>query len=296
LSRLSTLSRPALWFVAVLLAAPLSAQQPKPEDVEPVEPSNDWPAQSWTMPEVQVIGATPSSLREEELIGENKQPRWTAVRRFPTTRVYVLPPGEFEVEYWLRDDEHGHGDRTLTHLYELEFGLPWRFQFDFYIEAKHDNEWNFTDETARKYELRWALAEWDKIWGNPTLYYEVVDNQHDTDKREAKLLFGGEAGEGWHWGTNLVYEKEVSGAREGETEITAGLSRTIIDEKFSAGGEFKANRVTEKGSSDIANEIYVGPSVQWRPTKRMHVDFAPLVGVGGDSDMMQLWLIAGWEF
>jgi hypothetical protein len=282
--------------LALLVAAPLAAQQPKQEEVQPVESTTDWPAQSWLMPEVPVIGETPSDLREEDRIGSYGQPRWTATRRFPTTRVYVLPEGVIDVEYWLRDDEHGSGDRTLTHMYEVEFGLPYRFQFDFYILAEHENEWNFTDETGRQYELRWALADWDKIWGNPTLYYEVVDNQHETDKREAKLLLGGEASEGWHWATNLVYEKEVSDDRVGETEVTAGLSKTLVDEKFSLGGEFKANRVTTKGESGSANEIFLGPSAQWRPTPRMHLDLAPLVGIGGDSDSYQLWFIAGWEF
>jgi len=178
----------------------------------------------------------------------------------------------------------------------MEFGLPWRFQFDFYIESKHANEWEFFDETAKKYELRWALAPWDVIWGNPTLYYEVVDNQHETDKREYKLLFGGEMSEGWHWGTNLVYEKEISGAGETEREITAGVSRTLIDEKLSLGAEMKANDVTEKHDHDAVHEYYLGPSLQWRPTQRMHVDFAPLFGLGGESNSMQLWLIAGWEF
>lgn len=290
------MSRLSPWFFALVIAAPVAAQQPRPEDIEPVEPSSDWPAQTWTMPEVQVIGATPSSLREEERIGENEQPRWTAARRFPTTRIYVLPPGKIGFEYWLRDDEQGHGDRRITHLYEVEFGLPWRFQFDFYIESKHANEWEFFDETARKYELRWALADWDEIWGNPTLYYEVVDNQDNPDKREYKLLFGGEMSEGWHWGTNLVYEKEISGSAECEREITAAVSKTITDEKFSLGAEVKANTITAKHVSGEEHELYVGPSMQWKPSQRWHVDFAPLVGIGGDSNSMQIWFIAGFEF
>ena len=289
--------------VLVVLAANVAAQNPPPpgkpagpDEVQPVEPGADWPAQSWTMPEVQVVGARPSDLKEEDRIGSYGQPRWTAVRRFPTTRIYVIPEGEVDVEYWLRDDEHGHGDTTITHMYEIELGLPYRFQFDFYINAEHDNEWNFQDETARQYELRYALADWGVLWGNPTLYYEYVDSQHGTDKREAKLLLGDELAEGWHWGTNLVYEKEVTGDRTGETEITAGLSKTLIDERFSLGGELKANRVTEKNVNGSEHEIYLGPSLQYRPTPRSHIDFTPLVGLGGDSDELQIWFIAGWEF
>lgn len=301
-SRSGTLRRHALLLLLVL-AAPVAAQNPPtppkpapPDEVQPVEQGPDWPAQTWLMPEVQVVGARESDLKEEERIGSYGQPRWTAVRRFPTTRIYVLPEGEIDAEYWMRVDEDGHGETTVTHLYEIEMGLPHRFQLDLYVESKHGDEWDFTDETARLYELRYALADWGVLWGNPTLYYEYYDSQHGTDKREAKLLLGDELAEGWHWGTNVVYEKEVSGSREGETELTAGLSKTLIDERFSLGGELKANRVTEKGESGSRHEIFAGPSLQYRPSPRAHIDFAPLVGFGGDSGDLQIWFIAGWEF
>ena len=55
-------------------------------------------------------------------------------------------------------------------------------------------------------------------------------------------------------------------------------------------------KAKEKHDHDAVHEYYLGPSLQWRPTQRMHVDFAPLFGLGGESNSMQLWLIAGWEF
>ena len=286
-----------------LLAGTLAAQQPTtppsqtaPEnEIEPVE-EDTWPAQSWRMAEVEVVGDHPSDLREEERIGDYKQPRWTAHRRFPTTRIYVIPKGQVEVEYWMRIDEPKHGETRVRNLYEIEFGLPWRFQFDFYINSIHDGEWEWFDETERAYELRWALADWGEIWGNPTLYYEIVDRQRGADKLEAKLLLGDEISEGWHWGSNLVWEKETGGEEERELELTGAISKTLSDEKFSLGGEFKAAQVTNDEDATHRHTYYVGPSAQWRPSPRTHIDIAPLAGLGPDSGKYTLYFVFGFEF
>src|SRR5690349_816117 len=42
------------------------------------------------MPAVEVVGRRAPELREEDRVGDNEQPRWTAHRRFPSTRIYVL--------------------------------------------------------------------------------------------------------------------------------------------------------------------------------------------------------------
>jgi hypothetical protein len=48
------------------------------------------------LPEVTVTGTQP--LNEEQPVGANQQPEWTARRRFVTTRVYVQPPWQVEME------------------------------------------------------------------------------------------------------------------------------------------------------------------------------------------------------
>jgi hypothetical protein len=293
---------------ACLLAASAAAQDtgaPPPRDATHPAPGDeivpvqapDWPAQSWLMPEVEVLAERPSDLREEERIGSYGQPRWTAHRRFPTTRIYVIPEGEIEVEYWLRVDEPRHGDDTqIRHFYEIEFGLLHRFQLDLYVDAIHDGEWEPFDETERMVELRYALADWGELWGNPTLYYEVVDRQRGPDKLEAKLLLGDEWAEGWHWGTNFVWEKETGGEEERELEFTGAVSRTLVDERFSAGAELKVAQITNDVDAAHRHEYFAGPSFQWKPSPRAHIDCAPLLGFGPDSGDYTLYFIFGWEF
>ncbi|HEX5010523.1 MAG TPA: hypothetical protein VFY71_08975 [Planctomycetota bacterium] len=297
--------RPAACLLAALLAAPALAQdqpppptpsQPAPQDeVEPAQ--NGWPAQSWLMPEVEVVGEPTSDLREEQRIGSYAQPRWTAQRRFTTTRIYVLPESAVETEYWLRIDEpRNAGETKITHMYEVGFGLPYRFQFDFYVDSIHEGEWDFFDETERKYELRWAVADWGQLWGNPTLYYEIVDRQRGPDKLEYKLLLGDELAEGWHWGSNLVWEQETGGEQERELEFTGALSQTLVDDRFSLGAEFKTSQITNDVESAHRHEYFLGPSAQYKPVPRMHMDLAPLVGFGPDSDSYQIFFVMGWEF
>src|SRR5262245_815276 len=78
---------------------PATEQKP-PQEQEPVTP--DWRLGSWEMPPTIVRAVREGMLREEDKIGDYNQPRWTAQRLFPTTRIYVKPPGKVEFEHWTR--------------------------------------------------------------------------------------------------------------------------------------------------------------------------------------------------
>src|SRR5262249_3001081 len=127
---------------------------------------------TWRMPAIDVYGEAP--LNEEDRIGNYAQPRWTAHRRFGETRVYVVPKGMVEFEYWLVPEKPKKGPTEWASQYEVEFGLPHRFQLDLYMVAHKTgggNQSNFTlDE--QKVEVRYAFADWNKIPLNPTLYVE----------------------------------------------------------------------------------------------------------------------------
>ena len=117
------------------------------------------------------------------------------------------------------------------------------------------------------------------------------------DNAARSPLPGGEVSSGWHWGTNLVFEHETGGAQENGYEITAGISRTLVDQRFSIGGEVKAAWIDEKTDrGNFANEILVGPSFQFRPLVNTHIDLAPLFGVTDESPDAKLTLVFGWEF
>ena len=250
---------------------------------------------TWQMPAVIVEATRLPELREEERIGSHVQPRWTAHRRFPTTRVYVVPEGEIEVEYWLRVKTPRHGDTEFEHREELEIGLPWRFQLDLYlIERDTKSESTKFDQAV---ELRWALADWGKIPGNPALYAEFINQEDDPTKVELKVLLGGEIAPRWHWGVNPVWERETSGERTNEFEMTTGLSYAVVDERVSVGMEGKfAVENTKEDRGSWGENLRLGPSIQVRPIPAIHVDVAPLFGLTSDSSESDVFIVIGWEF
>ncbi len=251
---------------------------------------------TFELPAVTVEGAA-SSLREEDRVGTYRQPRWTASRRFPSTRVYVIPEGKVELEYWYRPT-FTRDDKVETRMLgELEVGLPHRLQLDVYFRTDQP-DWDSHAQYGEQIELRWALADWDEIWGNPTLYFEYINLEGRSDKIEPKLLLGGELAEGWHWGVNFVAEMEINGpAFEHEYEFTSGVSYTLIDSTFSVGGEFKTSLIDEAGDRGHYTTPYqLGPTFQWKPGGPVTVNLETLVGVGGESPRGQVTLNVGFEF
>jgi hypothetical protein len=251
---------------------------------------------SYELPAVDVTGKAGSDLVEEDRVGPYAQPRWTARRRFPGTRVYVRPPGTVEFEYWNRttlDD----GETEMRQLWELSIGFEPRLQLDLYFRTDHDgddSEWL----VGTQVEMRYALADWGQIRGNPTIYVEWVGLEQRADKIELKLLLGDELAPRWHWGVNAVAELELSGEREYEYQLTGGLSYTVTDSKFSVGAEFQAITANVKGDRGDWSDptVFVGPSFQVAPLPQFHIDFAPMVGVTSGSPEFRAFLVVGWEF
>ncbi|HSU67736.1 MAG TPA: hypothetical protein VLJ39_12750, partial [Tepidisphaeraceae bacterium] len=118
---------------------------------------------AWQMPAVNVIG---SGLREEDRIGTYGQPRWTADRRFAETRVYVRPEGSLQFEYWFIPTVNRKGPTDFETQFEVEFGLGYRLQLDIYLNPTWTGSGGSTN-VNEALELRYALADWGKLWGNP---------------------------------------------------------------------------------------------------------------------------------
>jgi hypothetical protein len=250
------------------------------------------PAQDTTtrIPETTVSA---DKLDEEQLVGENRQPEWTTHRRFAQTRVYVLPPFAVEFEQWWRARNFRHDSTTHLFQSEIGIGLPYRFQLDYYENFQrvpHEE----TKHLGSQIEGRWAFAEWGEIWGNPTVYGEWKFNDEESDVYELKLLLGDEWESGWHWAMNGSFEQQVRDERETEVQISGALSRTLIDRSLSLGAEGVWRHETANGSRGMPEMSFLlGPSLQWRPTTRTHLDVVPLAGFGGESPQVEAYVIFG---
>jgi hypothetical protein len=259
----------------------------------------------------QVVVVKGTVYSEEDRVGPYKQPEWTQHRRWPVTRVYIQqPPGAVEFEQWLEVRiPKGGGKNNETRLrQEFEFGLGHRLQLDLYAHSVYKQrqntegpDTNTLDWRGWSAELRYALADYDEIFGNPTLYFEYIVFNGDGESIEPKLLLGGEVAPGWHWGVNLVYERELQGLRDRteEFKITIGFSHTIIDKVLSIGiGGETAYEIEHEDSTrgERSREIHLGPSLQYRPVPKAHIDIEPMWGLTGESKRLKMFLVFGWDF
>jgi hypothetical protein len=258
--------------------------------------------------QVKPVEVRPGALKEEAPVGEYDQPLWTTFRRFPSTRVYLqTPPGGVQFEQWvqLRNPKDGNAETRLAQ--ELEFGLGHRMQLDLYLNELHVRDGvNSTYEfSGTSFELRYALADWDRIWGNPTIYLEYLfnDQNHDgADGIEPKLLFGGEITTGWHWGANFAHERTFAGHNDSiaETSFFGSVSRTIVDQAFSLGVSTEVTYESSgAGVGQPRNHEFswlAGPSLQFLPHPRASIDIEPLWGLTSDSLKTKIYIIFSWHF
>ena len=236
---------------------------------------------------------TAKALDEEKPDGANGEPSWVQNRRFSNTRIYIQQdPWEVGFEQWYRVRTYDAGRVTQRSQTEIEFGLPHRMQLDIYENNLLDNTtgrgWQ-QEEVA--FELRYAFADWGKLWGNPTLYLEYSIPNYGGDALEPKILLGDDFGHGWHWGTNLICERVLWGDRTTEWAVSGGISKTIVDSVLSIGVEGEWSHITYEKS-----EFLLGPSIQWRPTENTHLDLVTLAGLTDSSPHAECWLIFGYDF
>lgn len=251
----------------------------------------------------------PRSWGEAERSGDYNQPKWSERRRFPETRVYVAPAGSATFEFWAEPKVPLTGeDVRLRTMYEVSFGLGYRLQLDLYLRLEHTGTEPMQVESERV-ELRWALANWGVLWGNPTLYAEWIRPTAAPQRLEFKLLLGGELSDRLYWGANLFWERELwGGPQESEYGVTGGLSYSLLDSKFSLGAEARVELVDRRNNRFVPNsvEVLVGPSISFRPLKNAHLLLVCFIGpevsredpaatlVGGV--VFQPNLVLGWRF
>ena len=249
------------------------------------------------LPEVTVTDRAPAdSIPEEQRVGPNQQPEWTTERRFATTRIYVLPPWQVEFEQWWKGQYPRHDKGNHLFQSELGVGLPYRLQLDLYENLERTTRGTFQHQGVQV-EMRYALADWGKIPLNPTLYGEWKFNDDEPDAYEVKLLLGEEIAPRWHWGFNVFYEQEVGRGRTSEIGFAQAVSYSVVDGKLSVGLEMNLERSSGPNfDGKPAVEFLLGPSLQWRPHPRVHLDLVPLFGTTHDSPAVEAYVVFGIDF
>jgi hypothetical protein len=239
---------------------------------------------------------------EETQVGGYGQPAWTAHQRFSMAEVYVIPKGASSFAFALRPTMSHAPSTTFETDFRAGFGLPGRFELALDAVGHGQAGQGLSAIDAQRLGVRWAFADWGRMWGNPTMSAEWEEATTGPDVAELKLLLGGHVASGWHWGSNVGLRHEASASRQTSREWTTGLSYTVKDTKVGLGVETQLAFVNEleAGSqtarTGLRRECLIGPSLQIRPLPRMHIDIAPLFGVNRDAPRARMFAGLGWEF
>src|SRR5712692_10335496 len=97
-------------------------------------------------------------------------PGISRTRFSPLLTAYVLPPGAVYAGLIYECDAFRHGPPDHLFTEEIEVGLPYRFGAAFEISQERFNG-DFQNKSF-SVEARYALADWNKIPLNPTLFAE----------------------------------------------------------------------------------------------------------------------------
>jgi hypothetical protein len=277
---------------------------------------------------------TPSRLPEvviEGTQGEGAygQPGWAnRSRTSPITNGYVLSPFSVYGGVTWEGFAPRHGKATNTFTPEVEVGLPHRFQ----IAAETDIE-QFGD-TAQNHttsvELRYALADWNKIPLNPTIFAEwkfgtgrelQEGSNGEADKEEGdkggeakdsggekgkpqtpdsfeiRLLLSQEFGKDFQWSLNGFFEQEVGRDREQEIGFSQSLVFAPENSRLQPGVELQYINKTKRDTRGHAeNSFVIGPSLGYQFTPRARIDLAPLFGIGHSSPTIDAFVVVSYLF
>jgi hypothetical protein len=239
---------------------------------------------------------------------------------------YVLPPGAVYAGLIYEGDalHFNRPDHTFTQ--EVEIGLPYRWGIAF--ENGVETFRGHTQERSFSIEGRYALANWNKIPLNPTLFVEykfgIGDILHDEGPPEAmgkgeadeflaehhplpdavewRLLLAQDFGEHVEWAANGFFEQEIGGDRGREIGFAQSLMFPIIlpNERLKVGAEMQFTSFDDVGIREAGEtpsyRVVIGPTVAWKPSKNTRLDVSPLFGCTRDSPAASVFVVFSMLF
>jgi hypothetical protein len=245
-------------------------------------------------------------------------PAFSRTRTSPLTTSYVLPPWAFffGTIYQGNFTKEGPPDHIFTQ--EVEMGLPYRFGLAAEVGAERFNGGSGVQTISL--EGRYALADWNKIPLNPTLFAEYKFGtgtiRHEEgpppppgeeesgppkvpDAYEFRLLLAQDFGEKVEWAFNAFFEKENTGDRGREWGFAQDIAMPVLlpNERLRVGVEMQYQNFTVKDTrGSPLHRFNIGPTASWKPSASTRFDISTLFGATDDSDDVQVFAIFSWVF
>jgi hypothetical protein len=194
-------------------------------------------------------------------------------------------------------------------------GLPYRFGVAAETELERFNGGGGFQTVSL--EGRYALADWNKIPLNPTLFAEykfgVGTIRHEEgpppppgeeeeesgppkvpDAYEFRLLLAEDFGERVEWAANLFFEKENTGDRGREWGFAQSATMPVLlpHEQLKVGVEMEYKNFTVKDTrGDPMHSFVIGPTAAFRPSKNTRFDVSTLFGCTADAPAVQVFAV-----
>jgi hypothetical protein len=238
-----------------------------------------------------------------------------------TVNAYVLPPWSFFFGELYEGQGFRHGPPDHLFTQEIEMGLPYRFNVAAEAGLERFNGGGGVQTVSL--EARWALADWNKIPLNPTIFAEykfgVGTIRHEEvppppggggeeeesgppkvpDAYEVRLLLAQDFFERVEWAMNWFFEKENTGDRGREWGFSQAALMPILlpNERLKVGIEMQYRNLTVKDTrGDPLHSFTIGPTVAWKPTAQTRLDISPLFGCTAGAPVADVFVAFTWLF
>ena len=277
------------------------------------------------------LGTTPATRVARVVItDEGVQSAYGAPAAFSRSRfanltnAYVLPPYNVYAGLIYEGDalRYDHPDHFFTQ--EIEVGLPYRLGVA--VENEEEVYRRVGQENSLSVEVRYALADWDKIPLNPTLFAEYrfgignilhdegipmrldkgegeeqvhQNSAHTPDAVELRLLLAEEFFSRYGWAFNFFFEQEDEGDRGREWGFAQSFLTPVFlpNERLKVGLEMQYRNFTDKDSrNDPSQGFVIGPTVAFKPTRNTRLDLSPLFGATFDAPRVQAFAVFSYTF
>ena len=241
------------------------------------------------------------------------------------TQAYVLPPWAFYFGEIYQGSAFRHGPPDHLFTQEVELGLPYRFGLA--TEATFERFNGGGGASTASIEGRYALADWNKIPLNPTIFVEykfgVGNILHDEgppemvpkgegrafleehmklpDAVEVRLLLAQDFSNKVEWAANFFFEQETSGDRGREVGFSQSLMFPILlsNDRLKVGAEMQYISFTDAGLREEGTKsarVVIGPTVAWKPSRNSRLDVSPLFGVTDDAPHASVFVVFSMLF
>jgi hypothetical protein len=242
------------------------------------------------------------------------------------TQAYVLPPGAVFAGLIYEGDalKFNRPDHMLTQ--EIEIGLPCRFGIA--VENSVENFRGRTQNRTFSIEGRYALADWNVIPLNPTIFVEykaatgstilhdegppaplgkgeaqafLMQHKPLPDAVEVRFLFAQDFTNNVEWAANIFVEQEIGGDRGREVGFAQSVMFPILlpKERLKVGAEMQYTSFTDSGLREAgasSPRVIIGPTAAWKPSKNTRLDVSPLFGVTDDAPRASVFVVFSMLF